>query len=103
MVAAEDLPANERFDVITCLWNVLGSVVDSDRRLRALKKMGSLLTEHGRLFVDVNNRYNARAWDDIRDFLAVHYKFNTRIDTPFWRACVASWERCAFAPTRAYG
>jgi tryptophan 7-halogenase len=33
------------------------------------------------------NEYNAQAWDDIRDFLAVHYKFNTRLDTPFWRAC----------------
>ncbi|HWN95522.1 MAG TPA: tryptophan halogenase family protein [Methylomirabilota bacterium] len=33
------------------------------------------------------NDYNARAWDDIRDFLAVHYKFNTRLDTPFWHAC----------------
>jgi tryptophan halogenase len=32
------------------------------------------------------NDYNGRAWDDIRDFLAVHYKFNTRLDTPFWRA-----------------
>lgn len=35
----------------------------------------------------VYNQFNARASDDIRDFLAVHYKFNTRLDTPFWRAC----------------
>lgn len=33
------------------------------------------------------NQYNARAWDDIRDFLAVHYAFNTRLDNEFWRAC----------------
>jgi tryptophan halogenase len=26
-------------------------------------------------------------WDEIRDFLAVHYRFNTRLDTPFWQAC----------------
>jgi tryptophan 7-halogenase len=32
------------------------------------------------------NNYNAQAWDDIRDFLAVHYKFNTRLNTPFWQA-----------------
>jgi len=37
--------------------------------------------------VQLYNDYNARAWDDIRDFLAVHYKFNTRLDSPFWRAC----------------
>ena len=35
------------------------------------------------------NRYNTEQWDDIRDFLAVHYKFNTRLDTPFWHACQA--------------
>jgi tryptophan halogenase len=33
------------------------------------------------------NRYNADQWDDIRNFLAIHYKFNSRLDTPFWRAC----------------
>ena len=31
----------------------------------------------------------ADTWDEIRDFLAVHYKFNTRLDTPFWRQCRA--------------
>jgi tryptophan halogenase len=30
---------------------------------------------------------DARYWDAIRRFLAVHYKFNTRLDTPFWQAC----------------
>ena len=33
------------------------------------------------------NRIIGRAWDEIRDFLAYHYKFNTRLDTPFWRHC----------------
>jgi tryptophan halogenase len=37
--------------------------------------------------IQLYNDYNAQAWDDIRDFLAVHYKFNTRLNTPFWRAC----------------
>jgi tryptophan halogenase len=26
-------------------------------------------------------------WDNIRGLLAVHYKFNQKFDTPFWRAC----------------
>ena len=39
--------------------------------------------------VELYNRFNAQAWDDIRDFLAVHYKFNDRLDTPFWRAARA--------------
>jgi tryptophan halogenase len=33
------------------------------------------------------NQYNADQWDDIRNFLAVHYKFNTRLNTEFWKAC----------------
>jgi tryptophan halogenase len=31
-----------------------------------------------------NHRIN---WSAIRAFIAVHYKFNTRLDTDFWRAC----------------
>lgn len=37
--------------------------------------------------IELYNRFNAEAWDDIRDFLSVHYRFNTRLDTPFWQAC----------------
>jgi tryptophan halogenase len=33
------------------------------------------------------NRAITSAWDDVRDFLSVHYKFNTRLNTPFWQAC----------------
>jgi tryptophan halogenase len=33
------------------------------------------------------NRDNAENWDSIRDFLAIHYKYNRRVDTPFWRHC----------------
>ncbi|MAT92411.1 MAG: hypothetical protein CME59_07400 [Halioglobus sp.] len=37
---------------------------------------------------DIFNRYNERSWDTIADFLAVHYRFNTRMDNAFWRSCV---------------
>lgn len=33
------------------------------------------------------NLHNCGHWEEIRDFLAVHYRFNTRRDTPFWRTC----------------
>jgi tryptophan halogenase len=35
------------------------------------------------------NRRNAMIWDEIRSFLAIHFKFNERLDTPYWRACRA--------------
>lgn len=31
------------------------------------------------------NRYNTDQWDDIRDFLAIHYKFNHRVESGFWQ------------------
>jgi len=33
------------------------------------------------------NRTVTRMWEEIRDFLAIHYRFNTRLDTPFWKHC----------------
>lgn len=36
---------------------------------------------------DTFNHFNTKNWDDIRDFLALHYKFNDRIDNDFWRHC----------------
>ena len=33
------------------------------------------------------NRRNATSWDQIRRFLAIHFKFNDRLDTPYWQAC----------------
>ena len=37
--------------------------------------------------VRLYNDRNARDWDSIRRFIAVHYKFNARQQTPFWQAC----------------
>lgn len=33
------------------------------------------------------NRFHACNWDAIRRFLGLHYQFNTRLETPFWRHC----------------
>jgi tryptophan halogenase len=35
------------------------------------------------------NKRFVRGWDAIRQFLAIHFKFNERFDTPYWRACRA--------------
>jgi tryptophan halogenase len=31
------------------------------------------------------NKNTATVWDTVRDFLSLHYRFNTRLDTPFWQ------------------
>lgn len=57
--AAEELSVpGERFDAVTCLWNVLGHVDGHARRVEALRRMRALLAPAGRLFMDVHNRYN---------------------------------------------
>lgn len=35
--------------------------------------------------VEAFNKYTEQSWHSVRDFLAGHYKFNTLLDTPFWR------------------
>ncbi|HXE52548.1 MAG TPA: tryptophan halogenase family protein [Tepidisphaeraceae bacterium] len=40
--------------------------------------------------VDLYNRHHATLWDGIRRFIALHYKYNERIDSEFWRHCSRS-------------
>jgi tryptophan halogenase len=47
---------------------------------------------------DLFNTLTAASWTDIRDFLALHYKLNTAIDTPFWQQCRAETDVSSFAP-----
>jgi SAM-dependent methyltransferase len=67
-VRAEALDANDaqvagrRFDLVTCLWNVLGHIRPERARAMSLQQMGALLAHEGRLFVDVNHRYNVRSY-----------------------------------------
>ena len=56
----EEIP--ERFDLITCLWNVLGHIWGSAKRVAALKNAAQLLSPSGLLFVDVIHRYNVRSY-----------------------------------------
>lgn len=48
------------------------------------------------------NRQNALFWDSIRGFLALHYKFNTRLDTPFWQHCREKTELASASPIVEY-
>jgi tryptophan 7-halogenase len=44
------------------------------------------------------NRYHERTWDAIRGFLAVHYKFNDKLNTPFWSECREKTDLAAAEP-----
>jgi 2-polyprenyl-3-methyl-5-hydroxy-6-metoxy-1,4-benzoquinol methylase len=58
---AEDLHSRQgAFDVITCLWNVLGHILPSAARVEVLRQFARLATPQGKIFIDLNHRYNAR-------------------------------------------
>jgi tryptophan 7-halogenase len=37
--------------------------------------------------ISLFNQVFNESWDHIRDFLAIHYRFNTRLQNPFWTTC----------------
>lgn len=41
-------------------------------------------------FAAIANRAVGEVWDQIRWFLAIHYRFNRRVDSSFWRECATS-------------
>lgn len=51
-----------RFDAALILWNVLGHIPTPEARLRALANIHRALRPNGLLFLDCNNRENARAY-----------------------------------------
>ncbi|MFT5522091.1 MAG: tryptophan halogenase [Pirellulaceae bacterium] len=41
----------------------------------------------GKAMQQIENERFRNMWDDVRDFLAVHYRFNRKLSTPFWEHC----------------
>jgi len=52
----------QRFNVITCLWNVLGHIRRVEDRERSMRGMAERLMPGGKCFLDVNHRYNSRSY-----------------------------------------
>lgn len=57
------------FDVIVCLWNVLGHIFPHASRVEAMRQFARLASPRGRIFVDVNHRYNAAHYGAVRTAL----------------------------------
>ena len=70
----EPLEATSLHLIIEQLYNLTWALRDSDAR--PSPELRDLL----------NVRFGL-VWDDVRDFLALHYKYNYHSDTPFWRHC----------------
>lgn len=57
---------NQKFDAITCLWNVFGHIKNNKRRIHILKNIKKKLKPKGYLIFDINNRHNAKQYGIIR-------------------------------------
>jgi tryptophan halogenase len=72
----EPLEATALHVMIEQIRLVCRTLTETDRRINsALRELA-------------NQRYRV-LWDEVRDFLAVHYRFNRWSDSPFWRHCRA--------------
>lgn len=90
-VSAEDLPRpKKKYDVILCLWNVLGHITNHSARITALKNMSDFLSENGLLFIDVNNRYNAVSYGMCKTIY--RFLYDTILPSPTNGDVTFEWE-----------
>ncbi len=61
-IADPALALSERFELVTCLGNVLAHVGDERRRDAALVNLVRMMAPGARLILDVHNRWNLRAY-----------------------------------------
>ncbi|MGH9582563.1 MAG: class I SAM-dependent methyltransferase [Bryobacteraceae bacterium] len=66
MPAEELCSIDKTFDVITCLWNVLGHISPSKNRAEVMRQFSRMLAPGGMVFIDVNHRYNMRKYGALR-------------------------------------
>jgi SAM-dependent methyltransferase len=71
-IRAEELCGRDGgFDVITCLWNVLGHIFPAENRVEVLRHCARLLSPDGLMFIDVSHRYNARHYGVLPTLLRI--------------------------------
>lgn len=72
---------------IICQWvrNIAEILIDGDRVVRPTQR-------------SLYNSVQARTFDAVRWFLSLHYKFNARLQTPFWTECRSRVDYSGAAP-----
>ena len=79
-----------QFDLITCLWNVLGHIQGTKQRVLVLAKLKRLLSPGGAIFLDISHRYNAASYGWTRTLLRMVHDLFLRSDKH--GDVIVSWE-----------
>jgi 2-polyprenyl-3-methyl-5-hydroxy-6-metoxy-1,4-benzoquinol methylase len=56
------LRIDKKFDLILCLWNVLGHIETKESRMSVIKNISKIINDDGVCFLDINNRYNIKQY-----------------------------------------
>ncbi len=78
---AEISAAAPCFEVIACLWNVIGHLANHGERQLMLARIAKLLAPGGAIFLDVSHRYNAAAYGWGRTWLRIVRDFFSPSET----------------------
>lgn len=70
----EPLESTGQHMIAESIWRVILALIDSN-------------LSPSRQLVSITNQYMAILWDEICDFLSLHFKFNHKISSPFWDYC----------------
>ena len=57
-ISNSEFKSAKKYDIVLCLWNVLGHIPSASRRLTAMINLKNLVSNGGFIFLDINNRYN---------------------------------------------
>lgn len=57
-ISDKNFNLEKKVDIVLCLWNVIGHILEPDARKRALKNIYKMMNSDSALYIDVNNRYN---------------------------------------------
>lgn len=56
----QNFRSEQKFDLILCLWNILGHISSFAERVQVLTMLKSFLSDDGLIAIDINNRHNIR-------------------------------------------
>lgn len=78
--AGSDFQMQKKYDVATCLWNVLGHLGDEPQVLNGLQNIKKSVKKDGIVILDVNNRHNLAqyGWQAFKNMIkdTFFYSFN---------------------------